>query len=215
MSFGMTSVRTRTRMIERLRAQGISHEGVLAAMFEVPRHQFVDEALAQRAYDESALPIGSGQFISAPYIVARMLELLMGQSKKLPKILEVGTGCGYQTALLAHLATEVYSVERIGSLLTKARQRLWSLKLSHIRLVHADGYLGLDSVAPFDGIIVAAAPLTVPETLKKQLILGARLVIPVGSEHMQRLAVIEKCLNDFILLEYDPVRFVPLVKETM
>lgn len=215
MSFGMTSTRTRTRMIERLRAQGISHEGVLTAMLEVPRHLFVDEALAQRAYDESALPIGAGQFISAPYIVARMLELLMGQSGKLQKILEVGTGCGYQTALLAQLATEVYSVERIGSLLTAARKRLWSLKLPHVRLAHADGYLGLVSVAPFDGIIVAAAPLTVPETLKNQLMLGARLVLPVGDEQTQYLAVIEKRQNDFMTLEYDPVRFVPLVKETI
>lgn len=215
MSFGMTSVRTRTRMMERLRAQGISHEGVLAAMFQVPRHQFVDEALAQRAYDESALPIGAGQFISAPYIVARMLELLMGKSEKLQKILEVGTGCGYQTALLAHLATEVYSVERVGSLLTKARQKLWSLKLSHVRLAHADGYFGLDSVAPFDGIIVAAAPPVIPEPLKDQLVLGARLVIPVGNEHSQHLVVIEKGQHGFTMLEYDSVRFVPLVKETI
>src|SRR5574341_566614 len=159
---GMTSQRTRARMVERLREQGIRDERVLAAMAAVPRHLFVDEALASRAYEDTALPIGFGQTISQPWVVARMIELL-GTGRTLGKVLEVGTGCGYQAAVLAQSAVEVYSIERIKELHERARANLRELRLRNLRLVHGDGKAGLEKAAPFDSIIVAAAASQTPQ----------------------------------------------------
>ena len=205
---GMTSQRTRDRMVARLREQGIRDEAVLGAMAAVPRHIFIEEALASRAYEDTALPIGFEQTISQPFIVARMLEALRGGSA-LGKVLEIGTGCGYQAALLARLATEVYSVERIAGLLEKARGNLRSLRLSNLRLVHADGTQGLPEAAPFDGIIVAAAAPGVPGALLQQLAPGGRMIVPVGSGD-QALCLIERTPSGFTEKWLDAVRFVPL-----
>jgi len=215
---GMTSQRTRDRMIERLRSQGIRDEGVLAAMAAVPRHLFVEEALASRAYEDTALPIGFGQTISQPYIVARMIASLRERAKQEPvrlgKVLEVGTGCGYQAAVLCHVAGEVYSIERIGALLDRARSNLRSLRLSNLRLVHGDGNQGIEKAAPFDAIIVAAAAPQVPDALRNQLAPGGRLILPVripgGDSGDQRLLFIERTARGFSERELDPVRFVPL-----
>ncbi len=208
---GMTSDRTRARMVERLRAAGIADQAVLSAMTAVPRHAFVDEAIASRAYDDSALPIGWGQTISAPYIVARMIELLRA-GKKLGKVLEIGTGCGYQAAVLARVAREVYSVERIGQLLEKTRARLWPLKIRNLRLKHTDGSQGLPEAAPYEGIIVAAAAATIPEALLKQLAPGGRLVIPVGVDE-QQLVLVERKEDGFVESVIESVRFVPLLED--
>jgi len=206
---GMTSKRTRMRMVERLRDQGIRDEAVLAAMAEVPRHLFVDEALAHRAYEDIALPIGFGQTISNPRIVARMLELVRcGQP--MAKALEIGTGCGYQAAVLSRLAREVYSVERVSALLMKARVTLRELHVTNVRLKHADGAHGLQGVGPFDGIVVAAAAPAVPDALREQLAPGGRLVLPVGAQE-QRLMLIERTAEGYPQSLLDPVRFVPLL----
>ena len=204
----MTSQRTRDRMIARLREKGIRDEAVLAAMASVPRHIFVEEALASRAYEDTALPIGFEQTISQPFVVARMLEVLRAQ-KPLTKVLEIGTGCGYQAALLARLAKEVYSVERIAGLLEKARGNLRPLRLSNLRLVHADGSLGLPEAAPFDGIIVAAAASRIPDALLQQLAPGGRMIVPVGSGE-QALCFIERTPTGLTEKWLDAVRFVPL-----
>ncbi|MDO8437460.1 MAG: protein-L-isoaspartate(D-aspartate) O-methyltransferase [Nitrosomonadaceae bacterium] len=206
---GMTSQRTRVRMIERLRAQGINDEVVLAAMNAVPRHVFVEEALASRAYDDVALPINFGQTISNPFVVARMSELLRAGSN-LGKVLEIGTGCGYQTAVLAQLAHEVYSIERIGSLLTRTRTRLREFRFSNVRLKHADGMLGLSEVAPFDGIIMTAATTHVPPSLLEQLAVGGRMVFPKGSQE-QYLCVIERNAQGYAETVLDEARFVPML----
>ena len=208
---GMTSRRTRARMIERLRAEGIRDERVLAAMDAVPRHLFVDEALASRAYEDTALPIGFGQTISQPYVVARMIELL-GEGRELGKVLEVGTGCGYQAAVLAHGAAEVYSIERIKALLERARANLRELRLRNLRLVHGDGNAGLEKAAPFDSIIVAAAAAQAPQPLLRQLAQGGRMIIPVrsGAGGAQRLMLTERGARGYRETAYDPVRFVPL-----
>lgn len=208
---GMTSERTRGRMLERLRAQGIGDETVLSAMGSIPRHVFVDDALAHRAYEDDALPIGHGQTISSPYIVARMIEA-MRAGQPLGRVLEVGTGCGYQAAVLAMLAKEVYSVERIAQLLDRVRARIWKLRIHNLRVAHADGYLGLAEVAPFDGIIVAAAAPAVPPRLLEQLAPGGRLVIPVGVGERQQLKVITRQDERFIESTLEAVRFVPLVE---
>jgi len=205
---GMTSQRTRDRMVARLREKGIRDEAVLGAMAAVPRHIFIEEALASRAYEDTALPIGFEQTISQPFIVARMLEALRGD-KPLGKVLEVGTGCGYQAALLARLAKEVYSVERIAGLLEKARGNLRPLRLSNLRLVHADGNQGLPEAAPFDGIIVAAAGPEVPPALLQQLASGGRMIVPVGADN-QALCLIEKTSTGLTEKWLDAVRFVPL-----
>jgi protein-L-isoaspartate(D-aspartate) O-methyltransferase len=205
---GMTSQRTRDRMVARLRDKGIRDEAVLAAIAAVPRHIFIEEALASRAYEDTALPIGFEQTISQPFIVARMLEAL-GVQRRFGTVLEVGTGCGYQAAVLARLAKEVYSVERIAGLLEKARSNLRSLRLSNLRLVHADGNQGLPQAAPFDAIIVAAAARGVPPALLQQLASGGRMIVPVGADN-QALCLIEKTSTGLTEKWLDPVRFVPL-----
>jgi protein-L-isoaspartate(D-aspartate) O-methyltransferase len=208
---GMTSQRTRDRLISRLRESGISNEQVLEVMSRTPRHIFVDEALGTRAYEDTALPIGYGQTISQPYIVARMTEVLIGSTTP-QRVLEVGTGCGYQTAILAQLVKEVYTVERIAPLQQKARQTLYELRLSNVRYQHSDGSWGWKKHAPYDGIIVTAAPEEVPEELLQQLADGGRLVIPTGEQGRQRLRLITRQEDQFseTLLEW--VSFVPLVQ---
>ncbi len=205
----MTSQRTRARMIERIRAQGIVDEVVLAAMNMVPRHIFIEEVLASRAYDSVALPINFGQTISNPFIVARMSELLRA-GLNLDKVLEIGTGCGYQTAVLARLANEVYSIERIGALLTRTRTRLRELRLNNVRLKHADGLLGLSEVSPFDGIIITAATMHIPLPLLEQLRVGGRIVFPRGNKE-QCLCVIERNLDGYVETVLDEVNFVPVL----
>jgi protein-L-isoaspartate(D-aspartate) O-methyltransferase len=204
----MTSQRTRDRMISRLRDKGIDDEVVLAAMREVPRHLFVEEAIASRAYEDTALPIGFEQTISQPYVVARMIAALRG-GKALGKVLEVGTGCGYQAAVLAAVAREVYSMERIAKLLEKARSNLRPLRLANLRLAHGDGAKGLPEAAPFDAIILAAAAPQIPRALLEQLAPGGRLVAPVG-ENDQQLVLVENRKEGFIETRMDAVRFVPL-----
>lgn len=208
---GMTSQRTRERMVERLREQGIRAERVLSAMATVPRHLFVEEALASRAYEDTALPIGFRQTISQPYVVARMIELLL-QGREVARVLEVGTGCGYQAAVLAGIFKEVFSIERIKGLHERARSNLFGLKLSNLRLVHGDGHAGLEKAAPFQGIVVAAAARAVPEALLRQLSPGGRMVLPLhaGNGSAQRLVLIERSGRGFLESELDPVRFVPM-----
>ena len=205
----MTSARTRGRLIERLRAEGIADETVLAAMSEVPRHIFVDEALATRAYDDVSLPIGHGQTISQPYIVARMTEVLRN-GKQLNRVLEVGTGCGYQAAVLSKVAKEVYSVERIQPLYERARKTLRELKLFNVNLRYADGTTGLPDAAPFDGIIMACAAPALSALLREQLAVGGRMVLPMGTQE-QHLYLIERDENGFRETRLDAVKFVPLV----
>ena len=211
---GMTSARTRERLVERLRAQGIHDERVLERIRSVPRHLFVDEALASRAYEDTALPIGFSQTISQPYIVARMTEALLAGGP-LRKVLEVGTGCGYQTAVLAPFCGKIYSLERIAGLSKRARQRLKELEIRNVLLKHGDGFAGWKSMAPFDGILVAAAPLAVPEGLLKQLAKGGRLIVPVGRERAQELILYRR--NDkegFERRSLGAVSFVPLLGGT-
>jgi protein-L-isoaspartate(D-aspartate) O-methyltransferase len=206
---GMTSQRTRARMIERLREQGIKDEAVLAAMFEVPRHLFVDEALASRAYDDVSLPINFNQTISQPYIVARMIEVLRN-GKPLGRVLEIGTGCGYQAAVLAQVAQEVYTVERIQPLYERARKQLRDLKLRNVSVRHADGTAGLPEMAPFDGIIMACAAPALPAALREQLAVGGRMVLPVGIQE-QWLYLVERDADGFRETRLEPVKFVPLL----
>lgn len=210
---GMTSQRTRTRMIERLREQGIRNEAVLAAIAAVPRHVFVEEALASRAYEDTALPLGMGQTISQPYVVARMIETLLNGRPGLGKTLEIGAGCGYQAAVLAQLTSEVYAVERIQPLLEKAKGNMRKLQQFNVRLKYADGQLGLPEAAPFDSIIVAAAASRVPPALLQQLAEGGRLVLPVGTGE-QYLVFIERTPQGFTETRLDGVRFVPLLSGT-
>ncbi|HAG94158.1 MAG: protein-L-isoaspartate O-methyltransferase [Pseudomonadales bacterium] len=203
----MTSQRTRDRLIARLQDQGICNYAVLEAIRSVPRHWFVDEALAHRAYEDTALPIGHGQTISQPYIVARMTELLI-EGAPLDKVLEIGTGSGYQTAVLARFAKEIVSLERIKVLQEKARQRLRALKINNVMLRYADGSVGLQDKAPFDGILAAAAPADVPQELLEQLAIGGRLVIPIG-EHEQKLFRITRTEQGYEREFIEDVRFVP------
>ena len=208
---GMTSQRTRARMVQRLRDKGIRDERILGAMASVPRHLFVEEALASRAYEDTALPIGFGQTISQPFVVARMIEMLI-QDATPATALEVGTGCGYQAAVLARVFREVYSIERIKGLHERARTNLFGLKLTNLRLAHGDGYGGLEKAAPFQAIIVAAAARAVPDALLRQLAAGGRMVLPLHSNNgdQQRLVLIERSGRGFIESELDPVRFVPM-----
>jgi len=207
---GMTSLRTRQRLIQRLRTAGIRNERVLEAILTLPRHFFVDEALASHAYDDIALPIGFGQTISQPYIVARMTEALLDGLQP-QKVLEIGTGSAYQSAVLAMLVGQVYSVERIGRLLERARERLWSLAFPNIRLRLGDGCLGWPRYALYDGILVTAAAAEIPLELLRQLAPGGRLVIPIGLPQAQELWQVERKSSGFAKRSLGPVSFVPLV----
>lgn len=207
---GMTSRRTRERMVSRLRAQGITNGKVLSVMAEIPRHVFVDEALESRAYEDTALPIGHNQTISQPYIVAKMTELLLERGP-LNKVLEIGTGCGYQTAILAKLVAQVYSVERIAPLMKKARDLLWELDIKSVGFKHSDGGWGWPEHAPFDGILAAAAPAEIPEALLQQLAPGGVMIIPIGREGRQDLHRITRTENGFEDEILEPVIFVPFL----
>ncbi len=210
---GMTSQRTRDRLVARLRTQGIRNEDVLGSIANTPRHIFVDEALATRAYENTALPIGHGQTISQPYIVARMTEAVVGNGRP-GRILEVGTGCGYQTAVLAGLADKVYSVERLEPLVRQARERIHALGLLNVSTLFGDGYKGWPSYAPFDGILVAAAPGEVPAALLEQLAFNGRLVIPVGRHGVQELLLITRTESGYEEVVLDSVVFVPMLGGT-
>ena len=210
---GMTSQRTRMRMVERLRDKGIRDEVVLAVMGEVPRHLFVDEALASRAYEDISLPLGFGHTISSPYTVARMTELARGGAA-LNKVLEIGTGCGYQTAVLARLAKEVCSIERLAPLLARARRNLREVRVTNARLRHGDGMLGMPEAASFDAIVMTAAATHVPETLLGQLSVGGKMVLPMSSHNEQRLCVIERTPQGYSEKKMDQVKFVPLLPGT-
>ncbi|MDH4106713.1 MAG: protein-L-isoaspartate(D-aspartate) O-methyltransferase [Gammaproteobacteria bacterium] len=207
---GMTSARTRDRLVHRLREQGIQSPEVLARIRNVPRHLFVDEALASRAYEDTALPIGMGQTISQPYVVARMTEALLA---RIPggKVLEIGTGCGYQTAVLAPLVKEIFTVERIPELLRKTRQRLRELDIYNVRFRRGDGWEGWPKYAPYDGILVAAAARELPRKLLEQLAPGGVLIIPVGPERLQDLVVVTRTNDHYEQQSLGAVSFVPLV----
>jgi protein-L-isoaspartate(D-aspartate) O-methyltransferase len=211
---GMTSARTRDRLVQRLREQGIANLAVLDRIRNVPRHIFVDEALGSRAYEDTALPIGYGQTISQPYIVARMTEALL-EAGGAENVLEVGTGCGYQTAVLAPLVARLYTIERIEPLLVRARERLKELGIRNVRFRHGDGTLGWKTHAPFDGILVAAAPLTVPEALVKQLRVGGRLLVPIGPEGEQELVRFTRREQSVQRESIGAVAFVPLLGGTV
>src|SRR5476649_1807575 len=188
---GMTSARTRERLVQRLQDQGIKDQRVLGCIRNVPRHLFMDEALASRAYEDTALPIGFGQTISQPFVVARMTEALLAAGEA-PLVLEIGTGCGYQTAVLSPLVKEIYSIERIAPLLGRARRTLRELRIRNANFRHDDGSIGWAARAPFDGILLTAAPHAVPQALFDQLRVGGRLVAPVGSEGRQELFLYTK-----------------------
>lgn len=208
---GMTSQRTRERLIQRLYDEGLSNAQVLEVIRSTPRHLFVDEALAHRAYEDTALPIGHNQTISQPYMVGRMTELLLAGGP-LDKVLEIGTGCGYQTAVLAQLVERVFTVERIEALQERAKERLQQLGIRNVVYRWGDGWTGWNALAPYNGILVTAAASEVPQALLDQLAPGGRLVIPVGNEQgEQRLYLIEHTERGFVHHELDPVRFVPLV----
>ena len=209
---GMTSQRARNRLVELLRTMGISSEQILEAVRNVPRHIFVDEALASRAYDNTALPIGYNQTISQPYIVARMTEILLDGQPMLDNVLEIGTGCGYQTVILSRFARQVSTIERIDALLGKARERFYTLGCRNIRAMNGDGNLGWPEHAPYDGILVAAAPIGVPERLLEQLAVNGRLVIPVGKSGQQELLQIRRTDGGYVEKRLDHVSFVPMVE---
>lgn len=207
---GMTSARTRERLIQRLTEQGIRDPLVLDRIRNVPRHLFVDEALSSRAYEDTALPIGHGQTISQPYVVARMTEAITIGGRP-AKVLEIGTGCGYQTAVLAPLVGKIYSIERIEALLERARERLRELEIKNVRFKHGDGAEGWPSQAPFDGILLAAAPHALQQKLLDQLAEGGRLVAPVGPEGRQELLRFTRRGDQFLRERLGFVSFVPLL----
>ena len=207
---GMTSRRTRDRLIDRLKQEGIQNNEVLEVMREIPRHIFVDEALASRAYEDTALPIGFGQTISQPYVVARMTEALL-RGGRIKRVLEIGTGSGYQAVILARLVDEVYSLERIDALLKQARRRFRELGIRNIHLKHFDGRMGWLEHAPYDGILATAAPAEVPEALLEQLAIGGRLVIPVGDKGAQELRLITRTDEGYQTEFLDLVSFVPML----
>jgi len=207
---GMTSQGTRDRLVQTLRNEGIRDERVLKAITQVPRHKFVDEALSSRAYENTALPIGQSQTISQPWIVACMTEALLDGGSP-DKVLEVGTGSGYQAAILSHLVPTVFTVERIDELLKLARRRFHSLRLNNIYMRYADGHLGWPSQAPFDGIMVTAAAQSVPKDLLDQLKLGGLLVIPIEKNGQQRLVSIRRTEDGFEETDLGAVVFVPLL----
>lgn len=202
----------RGAMVERLRRQGVSNPKVLAAMNALARETFVDEALRMHVYEDCSLPIGQGQTLSQPYIVGRMTELLLGAGITVKRVLEVGTGSGYQAAVLAQCGCAVFTIERIGTFLEVAKTRHRQLGLLNIRYLHRDGFKGWPSQAPFDGIIVTAAPQVIPDELKAQLAIGGRLIVPVGEQGAsQRLTVITRTKNDFRYQFFDAVSFVPML----
>jgi protein-L-isoaspartate(D-aspartate) O-methyltransferase len=207
---GMTSQRTRMRMVERLRGKGIRDEVVLNVLGEIPRHVFIEEALASRAYEDIALPLGFGQTISSPYTVARMTELARAGGA-LNRVLEIGTGCGYQAAVLARVAKEVYSIERVAPLLAKARKHFRELRLSNVRLRHADGHAGMPEAAPFEAIVISAAATHVPRDLLQQLEIGGRMILPMSRSGEQRLWMIERSANGYVEKKMDSVKFVPML----
>lgn len=207
---GMTSRRTRERMVNRLIEQGIRNRKVLDVMRDMPRHIFVDEALASRAYEDNPLPIGYNQTISQPYIVARMTELLL-KVGTMHKVLEIGTGCGYQTAILAQFAEHVYTVERILPLQRKAKEHLWDLKIKNISFIHNDGGWGWPEYAPFDGILVSAAPPEIPQALMEQMAVGGMMVIPIGKPGSQELQRVTRTSNGYEIEEFEAVSFVPFL----
>lgn len=219
---GMTSQRTRNRLVERLREKGISDEAVLAAIGSVPRHIFIDEALSHRAYEDSALPIGQGQTISQPFVVALMSQVLLAGLSAAgitsARVLEVGTGSGYQTAILASLMGQggqidrLYTIERLDGLIERARERLDAMGQRAVRYRHGDGYQGWPESAPFTGILVTAAPPSVPAALLEQLAVGGRMVVPVGGRSDQALMVYDRTESGIISETVEQVRFVPLVK---
>lgn len=213
LGIGMTSRRTRERLIQRLHEAGIRNPSVLQVMCDLPRHLFVDEALASRAYEDSALPIGHGQTISQPYTVARMTEALLVHGPCMT-VLEVGTGSGFQTAVLASLVRRVYTVERIDDLRVRAEQRLRALKLRNVRFRHADGALGWSEYAPYDGILVTAAPRGVPRALAEQLAPGGSMVLPMGEGDQQVLVRVARTDEGFSHEVLEPVSFVPLLGGT-
>jgi protein-L-isoaspartate(D-aspartate) O-methyltransferase len=198
-------------MINRLLEQGITDHKILDVMRDTPRHIFVDDALASRAYEDTALPIGHNQTISQPYIVAKMTELLLQAKPNMRKVLEIGTGCGYQTAILAHLADQVYSVERISALQKKARQHLYDLRLKNVSFQHSDGTCGWPQKAPYDGILVSAAPTEIPEALMEQLAKGGVMLIPVGRAGNQELQRITRTDSGYQVDVLEPVSFVPFL----
>ncbi len=208
---GMTSARTRERLVQRLREQGITNPVVLDQIRNVPRHLFVDEALATRAYEDTALPIGYGQTISQPYVVARMTEALL-EGNAPGKVLEIGTGCGYQTAVLGPLVRFIYSIERINALLDRARGRFKELGIRNVHLRHGDGFLGWPMHGPYDAILMAAAPLAIPQVLFDQLAPGGKLIAPVGPEGKQQLMRITKRGEELHKESLGMVSFVPLLQ---
>ena len=208
---GMTSQRTRQRLVDRLAEEGITNQSVLNTIASTPRHIFVDEAISHRAYEDTALPIGRGQTISQPYVVARMTELLL-RFEGINRILEIGTGSGYQTAILAQMFAEVYSIERIQALQQKAKRLLRKLGLNNVKYHYGDGFAGWPGTETFDGIIVTAAPPTVPKSLLDQLSDGGVLIIPVGQQHTdQTLQLIQRHGDEFEYHDLEKVRFVPLL----
>lgn len=207
---GMTSARTRDRLVQRLVDQGIRSVDVLQQIRNVPRHLFVDEALASRAYEDTALPIGLGQTISQPFVVARMTEALLTEFEG-EKVLEIGTGCGYQTAVMAPLVKQIYSVERLPELLRKTRQRLRDLNIYNVQLRPGDGWEGWAKYAPYDGIIVTAAASELPKKLLEQLAPGGRMIIPVGPSGRQDLTMVVRREDHFDQMSLGAVSFVPLV----
>ena len=211
---GMTSQRTRDRLVERLKAQGIENLSVLEVIRSTPRHLFVDEALAHRAYEDTALPVGFNQTISQPYVVALMTQMLVNTGS-MGRVLEVGSGCGYQTTVLAQLAEKVYSVERIKGLLDKARQRIKQLKLNNVHFNYGDGTLGWEEHGPYDAIIVTAAPENIPEALLNQLAEGGRMVIPVGDRNSQDLVLVTRRDNSFEKQVVESVQFVPFISGSL
>ena len=209
---GMTSQRARDRLVRRLRARGVANERVLDAIATVPRHLFLDEALASRAYEDNALPIGHGQTISQPYIVAAMTAAVLGNLGEGGRVLEIGTGSGYQTAVLAALVKRVYTVERIGALLARARERLAALGVDNVRFKHADGSVGWPAEERFDAAVVTACATHVPDALTSQLVDGAPLVIPIGNGDEQQLRLLLRRGGGWEQRTLDVVRFVPLLK---
>ena len=212
---GMTSQRTRSRLVNRLRDKRIKEESVLAAIESTPRHIFIDEAMAHRAYEDTALPIGMGQTISQPYIVARMTEILV-DSGIMGNVLEIGTGCGYQTSILSKVSFQVYTIERIAVLQSRAVERFKQLDLQNITYKHGDGFKGWSEHAPFDAIIVTAAPDNIPQALVEQLAIGGRMVIPVSQANgEQQLFLLEKTEQGMTEIGMESVKFVPLLSGTL